>query len=427
MSSEPITTGHPVLRFAHQLTARLEQVATSPVWSMSQAEQRDALRELARAEAQLAALKLRVLAEAERSGAGQERAAASAADWVAIETRQTRISARSDLKLATALDHHRMLAAALDTGDGQHRAGTGDRHRAGPAPHHRGVRRRPRPTRPRRARTWSGWPPTTTPKRWRCLGRRVFEVIAPDLAEAHDGKVLADLEAAAARRTTLVMSQDDAGTVHGRFRIPTLHGQWLKKMILTLCSPARSTTTDIDDTLPTDVRHGLALCQLIEAIPTKSLPKAGGTGATIVVTMTPRPAPRRPRPSRPPQCRGLRPRHRRPDHRRPSPTPGLHRRPHPRRPRRTLPGPRPRPPLTPLPRTPDGSPWASETKAAPPRTANNHPRCATPTTTPPGPAADQPIWPTADSSADTTTAASTTPTTPLTRHPNGKVSFHRRT
>ena len=72
-TSGPIRTGHPVLRFARQLTARLEQVAASPVWSMSPAEQRDALRELARAEAQLAALRLRVLAEAERSGAGGER------------------------------------------------------------------------------------------------------------------------------------------------------------------------------------------------------------------------------------------------------------------------------------------------------------------------------------------------------------------
>ena len=50
--------------------------------------------------------------------------------------------------------------------------------------------------------------------------------------------------------------------------------------------PVRSTPTDIDESLPTDVRHGLAFCQLIEAIPGKSLPKAGGCGATIVVTMT---------------------------------------------------------------------------------------------------------------------------------------------
>ena len=52
------------------------------------------------------------------------------------------------------------------------------------------------------------------------LGRKLFEVIAPDLAEAYEGKVLADQEAAAARKTMLTMREDDDGTCHGRFRIP---------------------------------------------------------------------------------------------------------------------------------------------------------------------------------------------------------------
>ena len=110
-------------------------------------------------------------------------------------------------------------------------------------------------------------------------------MIAPDHAEAFEGKVLADQEADAARRVMFTMREDDAGTCHGRFRIPTLHGQWLRKMLLALCSPARSTATDIDEALPTEVRHGHAFCQLIEAVPATSLPKAGGCGATIVVTM----------------------------------------------------------------------------------------------------------------------------------------------
>ena len=83
---------------------------------MSPEEQREALRELARAEAQLSALRLRVLAEAERSGAGAERGAPSAADWVAIETRQTRIAARSDLKLASAVEDYAVLSAGMDAG-----------------------------------------------------------------------------------------------------------------------------------------------------------------------------------------------------------------------------------------------------------------------------------------------------------------------
>src|SRR6187200_826467 len=117
MTSQLADHSHPVVEFAHRLTARLAELAARPVWSMSEPEQREALRELAKADAQLAALRLRVLAEAERSGAGTERAACSAADWLAVETRQTRISARSDLKLATALETHPLVSAGLDSGE----------------------------------------------------------------------------------------------------------------------------------------------------------------------------------------------------------------------------------------------------------------------------------------------------------------------
>ncbi len=74
----------------------------------------------------------------------------------------------------------------------------------------------------------------------RILGRRVFEVIAPEVAEQFEGRVLEREEAEALRRTTLSMWEDDEGTCHGRFRIPTLHGQMLTEMILALASPSRT-------------------------------------------------------------------------------------------------------------------------------------------------------------------------------------------
>ena len=43
------------------------------------------------------------------------------------------------------------------------------------------VRRRPR---------CSGTPPSTTPKALRILGKRILEVIAPEVGEAHEAKVL---------------------------------------------------------------------------------------------------------------------------------------------------------------------------------------------------------------------------------------------
>ncbi len=97
----------------------------------------------------------------------------------------------------------------------------------------------------------------------RILGRRILEVIAPDLAEKFEGKALEAEEAKAARRTTFTMWEDDEGTTHGRFRIPARHGQMLRKMILALTSPRRS---GIDPDLPAPVRDGIAFTELIESI-----------------------------------------------------------------------------------------------------------------------------------------------------------------
>ena len=179
-------------------------------------------------------------------------------------------------------------------------------------------------------------------KALRILGGRIFEVIAPDLAEKFDGKALEAEEAKALRRTTFTMWEDDEGTCHGRFRIPALHGQMLQKMILAISSPSRSTndtaSSGIDPDLPTPVRHGIALTQLIETYPAEKLPKTGGCSATVVVTITLE------------QLLAdldhagrLHPGHRRTHHRSRSTTSRLHRRDHPGRPRRQEPAPRRRP------------------------------------------------------------------------------------
>ena len=309
MSSHPHPRTHPVRAFARQLTTRLDQLASTAVWSMTPTDQRDTLLELTRAESQLAALKLRVLAEADRSGATDAEAACSAADWLAVETQQVRRSVRSDLHLARALEGHSHLAEAMSQGEvnvpqaraiaralerlpetGQFAVTDDDRakaetHLVALAAHHDAME-------------------------LAVLGRKVFEVIAPDVAEEFEGKALADQEAAALRRTMFTMREDDEGTCHGRFRIPLLHGHILQKFLLAMTSPARrgagpdvpdaadshaecadsgdekGSGVRIDSALPPSVRQGLAFCELLEAIPAKDLPTAGGASATIVVTMT---------------------------------------------------------------------------------------------------------------------------------------------
>ncbi len=118
------------------------------------------------------------------------------------------------------------------------------------------------------------------------LGHRLFEVIAPDLAETVEGRVLEAQEAKALRKVSFSMWEDAEGICHGQFRVPHLHGQMLTKALQAFTNPARPEDSAIDPDLPTEVRNGLAFTSLLEAIPASWLPKHGGVGATVVVTMT---------------------------------------------------------------------------------------------------------------------------------------------
>src|SRR5690349_829884 len=109
MSSQPVDRLHPVVEFGERLTSRLDALAELPLFSMTPEEQRRALATLAEGEAQLAALKLRLLAHAEESGATTDAGAGSAADWLAAEVRQVRRDARADLRLATELQQHSLV------------------------------------------------------------------------------------------------------------------------------------------------------------------------------------------------------------------------------------------------------------------------------------------------------------------------------
>jgi hypothetical protein len=288
MSSQPTEHPHPVADFTDRLSTRLDALADVPVSSMTESEQRHVLVKLAKCRAQLEAMQLKVLSEAEQSEATTDTGAVTAADWLAVETRQVRREARSELKLAQKLDSHDVLANAMAHGDvnlPQARAivtaldqlptrgefaispeqrTAAEQHLVALAAHH-------------------------DAKQLRYLGRHLFEVIAPELAEQFEGKQLEAEEARALQRTTLTMWEDDEGTTHGRFRIPALYGQMLEKMLLAFTAPTRSVatnTTGIDPDLPAPVRRGIAFTQILETVDAKDLPTTGGCGATIVVTMT---------------------------------------------------------------------------------------------------------------------------------------------
>ena len=71
----------------------------------------------------------------------------------------------------------------------------------------------------------------------RLLGKRLLEVIAPDIAEAELAKRLEAEEAAAAKATSFTLVDDGQGKAHGRFVLPSLHGQMLTKLLQGFANP----------------------------------------------------------------------------------------------------------------------------------------------------------------------------------------------
>jgi hypothetical protein len=121
-------------------------------------------------------------------------------------------------------------------------------------------------------------------------------------------------EAAAARATVFRMVDDGQGKAHGRFVLPSLHGQMLRKLLEGFANPqipnpitrttppsaaaqaaadeADPASSDCDEAggavgrRPSAEVLGEALVRLIEAYPIDRVPVSGGLNATVVVTMS---------------------------------------------------------------------------------------------------------------------------------------------
>ena len=277
---------HPIVGFAGRLHAVLDTLAEVPAWSMTRGEQRYALTELARAEGRLAELRLRVLAAADRSDLAADTAATSTTAWLAQATRQTRAAAHADVQLAQALDTGfgatrdaladglvdvaqarvivRAVQALPDSVDA-HDRGRAEKHLIDLAGQH-------------------------DAKALRLLGRRVFEVLDPDAADEQEGRRLQAEEDAAARNTYLQVCDNGDGTHTGRFKIPTLHAAMLTKMLTGFTNPRHQHSTNGQTRrersgLTRPELLGQAFCELLERYPADRLPKAGGTSATVTVLL----------------------------------------------------------------------------------------------------------------------------------------------
>jgi hypothetical protein len=274
------TPHHQVASATAHMREIADALADASVWSMTAEEAAATFVELTRLEAQIVELKARVAAHADELQVGSAVGATSTANWLAHQTKETRPAAARTVRLGYDLATHDYVREALAHGDlrvDQARVILravkalpedlepdliieAERHLVAAAAEHD-------------ARTLT------------ILGRRLLEVVAPDLADAHEADLLEKEEAKAAQSCRLTMSDDGHGRVHGRFTLPTLQAAMLKKMLLAIAAPKHVAAAQGAGAVrrPGPERMGRAFAELIERFPAKRLPKVGGLDATIVV------------------------------------------------------------------------------------------------------------------------------------------------
>ncbi len=254
---------HPLVRAVAAAARELALAAEVPLWSLSAGELHELTVELSALSSAVSAVDATVLAQADRSDVAAAAGATSTATWLAQATQSTRAAAHGRVRLANALDERPATASALGEGrllveqarvildavqaveqiptdiaesrglDVATLAEAAEQRLLTEATHH-------------------------DAKALKVLGRRILDVVAPEVAEEHERRLLEDEERRARERTRLTMSDDGHGLVHGRFTLPALHAAMLRKALLALAAPKHQAATRRPPALSARCRVGPA-------------------------------------------------------------------------------------------------------------------------------------------------------------------------
>jgi hypothetical protein len=277
---------HQVVRFLDSLSGALDRLAEAPLWSMTPDEQRGALVAIHQQRSRLEELELRLLAQADRDQVGAETGATSTPAWLAHETKTGRAARFADLHLAEALaegfevTRQALAAGAIDTEKARIVIGAVKTLTAEYDDLPAGTHARAEAHMVDLAQQFDA--PTL-----KQLGKRLFEVVCPEAADAEEGKKLQKEEAKARALAYYSCRDNGDGTSEGRFKLPTLHAHLLKKALEALTSPRRIGEGRLDpDTgkkLPHATLLGQGLMELLENH-LSDLPSVNGSPFTLVVT-----------------------------------------------------------------------------------------------------------------------------------------------
>ncbi|MFL6060329.1 MAG: DUF222 domain-containing protein [Marmoricola sp.] len=280
-SSSDVTTAGP----AAELRAFLERVARFDVAGLDQTQQADLLQACTRAEAGLTALRMRVIAAADRTRTPAASGAASAADWAAKISNSDPAHAHRQVGLAHGLERRTRTQRALSSGEisAEHAAVIIRADKDLPAGLGAEERDQVEAALLDKARV-------VAPAALRRLAGRALAAVEPDpvRVDAHEDALVRSAEEQARAKTRLSMRENDDGTISGWFTVPVAHGELLRKVLQTITAPRRgrlgaaaAQVGEREERTDWDRARGLALCELIEHLPTEHLhPK---TAATLVV------------------------------------------------------------------------------------------------------------------------------------------------
>lgn len=252
------------------------------------------LTEVDRAIARLQAVRLGLIAEADRAEVATDAGMAGTGSWLAAHTRTDGGTAAAQVRLATALaDDLPATKTALAAGDlsPEHAAVIVNATSRLPAGLDAGERSKVEVALVARARL-------VDPARLRKAARRALAMAERSVAEAaaHEDAVMWDDEARAVARTRLTMHDNGDGTTTGHFTVPTLAASILRKAVQQMASPRRfadraatggahtgATQRAAFAEVDWSQRYGTAFTELLEHLPTDRL--HGKVAATVVVTI----------------------------------------------------------------------------------------------------------------------------------------------
>src|SRR3712207_6615909 len=245
-----------------------------------------ALSEVARAEARLASVKLRLVAAAEAAGVAAVDGSTDTAAWAAKAVGGNRPRSWGPVWLASALRetyHH--TAAALAQGR------IGEEHAAVIVTAADSVPDRVTPEELARCEeVLVAKAEQMKPAALRRAARRLLEPLGRQLADEHQETQLREEERRAERETWLVLGDNGDGTWTGKFTLPDLHAHTLLARLDALSAPRRHGRDRrgeavVDPTVPGAGLYynrsealGLAFTELIEHLPVGGHTGSGGSG-----------------------------------------------------------------------------------------------------------------------------------------------------